>query len=566
VVLAAVLSVFACPPANAQDPARTATIIVHGFENAGATLHGAFGVDVTEALLDSIAALAGLPVARGEPALPSNVAAMLHYYGDTPPAYYTPADVAELGQVTSQWGGGVPRYALILAKYAREVMRRSGAQQVNFVSASFGSEITRWLIEKDVGGLASGGRIARWLSIEGLLGGNWAASQNKLVNLVDVLDVLSIDVDQMHYAWVDTYLHSPRTQADNPLYAGILIGEMVSTDDVTYENGLLTDYMRTAGQWQPNDGLQAAADAVFQDVTPRSRLLGLPPLFGVFHTDHFGPKHLRGAWAEAATFLTQRRRVTVRMTSATIPDLHEPQSLFWDWRPAEILLESRVYSPAVESRWGIRDPLCVREKDGAAAPLRLYSHNGETQAFSSIVYDDLVLAEETQLRLDLRAEEIDYDWRYGVLETIQQPYYDDLGSGTIMVSTSAPGTYTFQGPAWKCTLAVSATDYPFAEPALSAPPAEPMASRLLLRVTPNPHVGPARVRLEGLAPADSPTPATLEIHDIAGRLMRHLEGDAREGFVWDGRSDAGTTLPAGVYLYRLATANGEWRGRSVLIP
>src|SRR5262249_43330534 len=221
--------------ARAQDPARTATIYVHGFERSGADSHGTFGEGVGDALLDSIATLAGVAVADGGPVLPPSVAAMTHYYGDTPPAYYTPADVAELDQVSAQWGGGVPRYALIVAKYARDLMRRSGAQQVNFVSASFGSLIVRWLIEKNVGGLAGGGRIARWLSIEGLLAGNWAASRGKLVDIVDFLSPLPIDVEHMSYGWVETNVHAPRTEADHPFYAGILVGQVVSTDD-GYEN------------------------------------------------------------------------------------------------------------------------------------------------------------------------------------------------------------------------------------------------------------------------------------------------------------------------------------------
>src|SRR5262249_61513039 len=134
------------------------------------------GLERPGALRDSIAALVGAPVANGEQRLVPNVAATMGYYGDTPPPYYGPSDVDELAQVTARWGGGIPRYALIVAKYARELMRRSGARQVNLVSASLGSLIVRWLIEKDVGGLASGGSIARWLSIEGLLAGNWAAS------------------------------------------------------------------------------------------------------------------------------------------------------------------------------------------------------------------------------------------------------------------------------------------------------------------------------------------------------------------------------------------------------
>lgn len=545
--------------ARAQDPNLTATIFVGGFNNHGATSHGMFGVDGSEALLDSIAALVPAPVAHGEASLPTNAAATALYYGDTPPPDYTDADVAELAQVTAQWGGGVPRYALIVAKFARELMRRSGARQVNLVSGSFGSLIVRWLIEKDVGGLASGGKIARWLSVEGVLAGNWAASRNHLVDLVDGIDPLSIDVAHMNFDWVSANIHSPRSEADSPFYAGILIGELVSTDD-SYNNGLLSALMLSEQAWQPNDGLQAAADAQFQPVTARSELLGLPPTLGWLRSTHLDVKYDRGGWVDVATFLTQRRRVVITMTDATLKDISEPFFLL----PAEVVLESRVSSPAVATRWGIHEPLTVREKEGGVAPLRRFYSSGEQQHFSEILFDGMVLPEESALRLDLHAEEIDYDWRYNVHETLTRPYYDELGEGPVMISTLASGTYTFDAPRWSCVVAVQTYDYPFAAAPVTAV-APPMSRPPVLAISPDPHWGPVRIALDGLAPADGAEQATLDVLDLSGRRVRSIEGDARAGIVWDGRSASGVPLPAGVYLYRLVSARGTWSGRSVLV-
>src|ERR1043165_4593257 len=139
-------------PAAAQDPRHTATIYVPGYDSNGADRSGVFGMDRNEPLVDSVAALIGAPVAAGEAALPHDVVATATYYGDTAPAYYSAGDLAELSAVTAQWGGAVPRYAAIVAKYARDVMQRAGVERVNFVSGSFGALIVRWLIEKDVGG------------------------------------------------------------------------------------------------------------------------------------------------------------------------------------------------------------------------------------------------------------------------------------------------------------------------------------------------------------------------------------------------------------------------------
>ena len=221
------------PPAWAShDPNRTATIYVDGFHPEGAARTGVYGAETADPLLDRIAALMDFPTSSqpGALLLP-NVITTAPYYGDTPPDYYTAQDVADVDAITQAWGGGVPRYALIVAKYSRHVLDLSGADQVNFVSASFGSLIVRWLIEKNVEGLAGDGRIARWLTIEGLVAGSWAASQEDLVGLMEFVQAPSVDVGQMRYAWVEQNLHTPRTQTDNLLFAGILIGQFGSTED-----------------------------------------------------------------------------------------------------------------------------------------------------------------------------------------------------------------------------------------------------------------------------------------------------------------------------------------------
>ena len=144
---------------DTHDPNVTVTIFVHGFSSDGASSEGVFGIDDTDPLLITMGQMAGLPAFDGStPPSAPNVIAATRYYGDTPPPYYSAQDHAELAAVTAAWGGGYPRYALIVAKYARDLMERTGAQQVNFVSASGGTLVTRWLIEKDSDGLAGDGQ------------------------------------------------------------------------------------------------------------------------------------------------------------------------------------------------------------------------------------------------------------------------------------------------------------------------------------------------------------------------------------------------------------------------
>src|SRR5262245_53900587 len=101
--------------AGSHDPRTTITIFIPGFQPDGASHQGVFGDDVPEPLLEEIAALVGLPTIN-DPlnATIPNVVTSTSYYGDTAPSYYTAQDQAELDAVTAEWGGGVPRYALIV--------------------------------------------------------------------------------------------------------------------------------------------------------------------------------------------------------------------------------------------------------------------------------------------------------------------------------------------------------------------------------------------------------------------------------------------------------------------
>jgi hypothetical protein len=86
-----------------------------------------------------------------------------------------------------------------------------------------------------------------------------------------------------------------------------------------------------------------------------------------------------------------------------------------------------------------------------------------------------------------------------------------------------------------------------------------------------PRIGPSPCRVrggEGIAFAELPPHASLQLYDVAGRLVRRL-GDRDGGgrLVWDRRSQAGTPVAPGVYLYRLDLGpDRTQRGRVILVP
>ena len=148
------------------DPARTVTIQVHGWNLSGSTKDSTVGDDRGGGdIVDGIRKFSSLPHGQTAPAAPNQIIAT-EYYGATFPSYYTAADEAEVKALK-----GIPRYALIVAKYARYVMQRSGADGINLTCHSMGCLISRYLIENDVGKLASEGRIKRWVSFAGVVNG-----------------------------------------------------------------------------------------------------------------------------------------------------------------------------------------------------------------------------------------------------------------------------------------------------------------------------------------------------------------------------------------------------------
>ena len=88
----------------------------------------------------------------------------------------------------------------------------------------------------------------------------------------------------------------------------------------------------------------------------------------------------------------------------------------------------------------------------------------------------------------------------------------------------------------------------------------------LAQNAPNPFAGPTAVRF-GLT---KDGPATLAVYSVRGRLVRRLvEGTQTAGIhtaTWDGRDDSGRRASAGIYYYRLQTAEGRFEKRMVALP
>ncbi|MGB9690598.1 MAG: hypothetical protein ACPL7D_00350 [Candidatus Sumerlaeaceae bacterium] len=437
-------------------PSHTATIVVRGFDKDGASSHGVFGADTASPTVTALAATVGLPTADVAPYAPNQVA-FANYYGETPPPYYTAQDIADLEAVTSTYGGGVPRYALITAKYAKEVMRRSGAQQINLFGVSMGGLVSRWIVEKDVEQLVSSGKIARWIVVEGVVAGNWIASEggSSLRNFMsDVLDLNPIDLEHMSYSWIDAHIYTPHDEADNPFLGLIPIHIWIPSDDN------LNSYALTLAAQKPNDGVQLLRDTFFHKLSAQSKYLGLWPTRSCVHATHESSKDNQGLRAGIAADLFGRRRVTVRLAQVLIKNSKERSGL----GDGEYVFGVSVFSPRAQVLYGITDPIHEYRYDDTNFPYYRLSAQ-TTHTLDALWFDDMILPGETQLVLKTNTKEIDYDLLYGITEDITNAY-DNLADTTLTVSTQTPGTYDFETADWRGRVTVEFTNYP----AFDAPP------------------------------------------------------------------------------------------------
>jgi hypothetical protein len=155
-------------------------------------------------------------------------------------------------------------------------------------------------------------------------------------------------------------------------------------------------------------------------------------------------------------------------------------------------------------------------------------------------------------------------------ETNPQDLYQIIGVGPLALAAGATDTVAVALVAGESQAALQANAEAAREAyfvrvlGIEPPPPPPPATELALEQNfPNPfRLGEqTTIRFAVPEPDSGPPRATLGIYDVLGRLVRTLvDGDVIAGeqaVTWDGASDAGATVPSGVYLARLESAGSE---------
>jgi len=412
---------------------RVVNIYIHGYNQEGEKQTDTYGKSESDKVLKNIAQTTGYSTIENyRQEDEKDIIVMTDYYGSVAPEYYTTQDMRDVENAEK----GIPRYALIVAKYVKYIRKVTGVQSVNIISASMGTLVSRYLIEKDLEQLSSEKMIKKWLSFEGVIKGNVAGSKEELVSILDFVKPQPSEVEQMHYDWVKNNLDE-----NSPYYDTIQMGFESSTRD-DLNDGAITKLLLSDNKNPANDGVQAVKDTFFEN--PYTHVL--------FHENHRSLTKNMAVWGFAATFLTSKKHVRITLTEAVVNDLHEPFT-----SNAEIVFESSIHSFKAQEKWNFTNAIDERLLDSGYLKLYKYANAGELKVLNQVVFNSYILDKEDALTLEITPYELDIDKKYKLLE-FSNKSHESLGKGRLSVPMKN-GIYEISAEDWSGKVKVEVDNY-----------------------------------------------------------------------------------------------------------
>ncbi|NOZ90833.1 MAG: hypothetical protein GXO60_06085 [Epsilonproteobacteria bacterium] len=405
-------------PLNTNSPfqhaSKTVTIYVHGFKQDGYYRNAIYGDKYDCDFTTKLRNFTGLPsIDNYDKNNFSNLVIGVEYYGNQSPTYYTPNDIADINSSTN----GIPRFALVVAKFTKYIMAQTGATKVNIVSASMGSLITRYMIEKDLEHLASDKKIEKWLMAEAVLRGNYALSKIDEIDSEFIRDTInsffkdSPEMQQMKYKWIEENITPHLEAMSSSYYKDILVGQISLTDSDNSDGIGLRYILQIHGKFKPNDGYQLVKDTYFEEVNNTIQV----PSHTLVHSDHVSINESDSVFATISAFLEAKKRVRVTLVDVTVKNLHE-EIISGINESAEIVFANNTFSPKAESRWNFSGLIAQRVYDSGTLPIHHYKEKNVPKIFNQILFDDFVLSSENRLKIKIEGYEIDRSTKYDINE------------------------------------------------------------------------------------------------------------------------------------------------------
>jgi len=427
-----------------KHASKTVTIYVHGFKQDGYYRNTIYGDVYDSNFTTQLREFTNLPsLSTYDKDSFSNIITGVEYYGNQSPTYYTQADIDDINSSIN----GIPRYALIVAKFTKHILEQTGATKANIISVSMGSLITRYMIEKNLENLASDKKIEKWMTAEGVLRGNYALSKideieiDYIKNLVNSFFQDSPETQQMKYTWIDSNLTTQRNAMSSPYYKDILVGQISLTNSDKSDGVGLKYILPTHGGFQPNDGYQLVKDTYFEKTDNTIQV----PSHTLIHTDHIGINDSDSVYASISAFLETKKRVRITLIDVTIDKLHEDIVTGVNEK-AEIVFANQIYSPKAMEKFNITAPIAQRVYDSGTLPIYHFKERHKQKEANQILFDDFVLDSETKLQIELEGYEIDRSTKYNIDE-LSVKSKESLGITTVSIDL-VNGVYPIVSDDW----------------------------------------------------------------------------------------------------------------------
>lgn len=434
---------------NFNPSTKTITIYVPDYQKTGYALKGVYGESFESDFLDSLVEFTGLPTLENYTQEDfRNLLTTVQYYGEEAPFYYTFLDTTDINRVTTSYGGGIPRYAIIVAKFANYLLEETGAEKINFISQGMGSLVTRWLIENNTEQLASQTKIEKWMSMDGLIRGNYLLSRS--TQLQDFFET-SVDTQQMQYSWIEENLTPTAERMSSPYYKNILVGQISSTQSDGAEVGLAS-FLSLEGQFQANNGYQLLKDTYFETIDYAIQV----PSQTYLYNDYANLTENDALYVTLNNFLEAKKRVRITLVEATVNDIHETLSL--ENPSSEIVFSNQIFSPYAQTQWELEDQAIAEQRyESGMLTLYDYQSNGESKTVNQILFDDFVSSVETNLTLQIEGYELDKDSNYKLTEEGISSK-ESLGSINQTIELIHGKTYNILTNDWSASLKVEVVE------------------------------------------------------------------------------------------------------------
>ncbi len=337
------------------------------------------------------------------------------YYGGTPAPWLTPADIAEIDAFPYDTSAAAERYARVIAKFIKWKLASTGAKHVNLACHSMGCMLTRMVLERDLEGLVSDGRIARWFTFSGAIAGariarlydNPTVQQYANLLMMGQADFLILNPDFV----IDNaaYYDHKSQQGNSPRYRHIFVQHMGGTLPQMNLPGVLKAFSFADvlnPDILPDDGVLFVDDMYFhsqaegaqfvtKDGTPVASSLALA------NFDHQDMTYAAPVAMVGAAAFFHHRKVVITLDQVQLTK--DPQ---WQ-NPANIELELEVRFPWVNATYG-KDVLAHATRVSERTAPWWTQKEGETAHPGTLLWGGPVFDQMDAIHLDLKVVETRY--------------------------------------------------------------------------------------------------------------------------------------------------------------